>query len=498
MNYTFVNHIPKPFMLGAIALILSSCAAIPPETAHSSMQSAERYASADPALTLSRANWPQLNWWESYNDPQLNQLMHQAVLGTPTLEIAGLRLQQAQLAANQVFANSGANISANGTISRELESANSIYPPPYAGSWLTNSRIALDFKYEFDWWGKQRAQLKAALGEAQAVKAEQASAYLILTTSIAQSYFNYQTALARLSLAQKNINDVMRLLTLNQLRQQHGLDAITPQYQTQGSLALAQRNKAMIETSRLLAKSQLQALLGIPAQEMTALTAVALPKDKAVLPEHLGLDLVAHRPDLQAARWRVEAAFQHVEAAKAEFYPDINLTAFLGLTSVSLEQLLRAGSQTKGIAPAIHLPIFDSGRLKAQLGIRRAEAEYAIASYNKTLTDAVKDVTDQALILQGLLQQQQSMSQSLASARSLHHTADIQSKQGLVDGFGVLQAKINVNTQEDNNILLANQRLTTQVNLIRALGGGYLERLEQSLGNIGKSHTLQEHHHDSN
>lgn len=473
MNYMPTNKILHSRSLIALALILSGCVSIPPETHSLALRDAEQTARLDSSLKLSPSNWPSADWWTQYKDPQLNALIQRALTGTPDLDIAKARVRQAYASIEHAEANSGAQLGANTSLSRELESKNGMFPPPYGGSWLTNGRTTLDFSYEFDWWNKHHTTLEATIGEVRAAEAEHASAQLVLTTSVAQTYFTYQTESARLALSEKSVAHYKHLLKLNQLRLQHGLDPITNQQQTQGNLATEHLNKAIIETNVQLAKSQLQALLGISANELPSLKTVELPVSEATLPSQLGLDLVAHRPDLQAARWKVEASAHRIEAAKAEFYPNINLTAFLGFTSLTLDKLLDAGSQIRGIAPAIHIPIFDSGRLKANLGISRANAELAIAQYNQTLVNAVKDVTDQALTLQGLARQQQALNESLQAAKNTQNTVALQAKHGLIDDSVLIQTQLKVLTQHDAMLQLSNRRLSSQIHLIRALGGGY-------------------------
>jgi outer membrane protein TolC len=120
------------------------------------------------------------------------------------------------------------------------------------------------------------------------------------------------------------------------------------------------------------------------------------------LPEALPADLLGRRADISAARWRIEAATRDVDAARAQFYPNINITAFVGLSSVGLDRVLRSGSEQYGAGPAIHLPIFDAGRLRANLRGKASDLDLAIESYNGTVVDAVHDVADQLGSLQSL------------------------------------------------------------------------------------------------
>jgi multidrug efflux system outer membrane protein len=144
----------------------------------------------------------------------------------------------------------------------------------------------------------------------------------------------------------------------------------------------------------------------------------------------LGIELLARRPDLQAARWRVEASLERIEATEAAFYPDINLSGFIGTDTVSLDELLKHASRTLSIGPALSLPLFDSGRLKASLSAARSRRNEMIADYNQTVFKAVSDVAQEGASLQGL-QNQIAEQQATAGA-----TPGIASRRGIDQGSG--------------------------------------------------------------
>src|SRR5690606_23212045 len=119
---------------------------------------------------------------------------------------------------------------------------------------------------------------------------------------------------------------------------------------------------------------------------------VTLPKVESQLPTQLGYNLLARRPDLQAAHWYIESSLGSVDAAKAAFYPDINLMAFLQQDALHLSDLFRHSAQQMGVTAGLTLPIFDSGRLNASLDIAKAQSNLSVANYNKAVVDAVNDV----------------------------------------------------------------------------------------------------------
>ena len=469
MNFSCLNQ-QGILIAGSLLLGLAGCAAIPDEHAQLAQRDAKT-VTVTSNLKLASEGWPEARWWESYHDQQLNALMERALKGAPSLDTANTRLQLAMSGILQAQASTGPSLVADGNVSEELETQNGFIPPPYAGSWITNSRLALDFRYDFDWWGKHKDEVAIAAGQANVSRAQRATAETVLTTGIAKSYFLYQTAVARLQLAQNLTELRQRLLHLNQLRVSHGLDPISNQRQAEGDLANLRLTIADLQTQAQLERNQLQALLG--DQQPLQLTASELPVDATKVPARLGLDLLARRPDLQAARWQVESSKSAEEYAKASFYPDFNLTAFAGLSSIRLYDLLNTKSEIAGIAPAFSLPIFDSGRLKAQLQVVRDYKQWQVAEYNQTLVNALKDVTDQIARLQGLEQQQNALDAAMDSSRHVHAAALSRARQGIGDDFAVLQTEVPLINQQDSAAQLASRRLLTQIDLIHALGGGY-------------------------
>jgi NodT family efflux transporter outer membrane factor (OMF) lipoprotein len=191
------------------------------------------------------------------------------------------------------------------------------------------------------------------------------------------------------------------------------------------------------------------------------------------LPDALPLSLVGRRPDIVASRWRVEAAQGEIDNARAQFYPNINLSAFIGLSSIGLDRLLRAGSEQYGVGPAIRLPLFDAGRLRANLRGRASDLDLAIETYNGAVVDAVRDVPDQLGSLQSIERQRREQAQARAAAESAYDLALQRYRAGLGNFLVVLTAQTNVLTQRRADTELKARHLASEVALVRALGGGY-------------------------
>ncbi|MDB6001472.1 MAG: hypothetical protein JWP52_3171, partial [Rhizobacter sp.] len=229
-----------------------------------------------------------------------------------------------------------------------------------------------------------------------------------------------------------------------------------------------------LEEQITLARHALAALTVQPPDALNTLSPRLQPVQAVALPAAVPADLLGRRADITAARWRVEAATGDVKSAKAQFYPNINLTAFIGLSSIGLDRLVNAGSEQYGIGPAIRLPIFDAGRLRANLTGRTADLDAAVENYNATLLDAVHDVADQIASLQSIARQQTEQARTQVSVESAYDLALQRYRAGLGTFLTVLNAEASVLTQRRLAADLKARVLDTQVSLIRSLGGGYV------------------------
>jgi multidrug efflux system outer membrane protein len=227
-----------------------------------------------------------------------------------------------------------------------------------------------------------------------------------------------------------------------------------------------------LETQRDQLYYQLKSLVGgdhFPA----VLRVQTLPAADGGLPANLPLDLLARRADVAASRERVRASLHDVEAARAAFYPDLNLSAFIGFTSLSLATVLHGDSRTQAVTPALHLPIFDAGRLRAGLDSSRADVELAVAQYDQSVQTAVGEVNDAAIKLKGAKREQTSLDAQLAARKHDLDSAQRRVNTGLADGREVARDQLSLLALNDQELIREQHALSAQIELIKALGGGY-------------------------
>ena len=422
-------------------------------------------------------------WWREFGDEQLNQAVAQALQTSPTLKLAQARLARAQAVTEVADAAILPQLNGQLDATRQRYTANGLVPPPVAGAVLNTGTAQLSGSWELDFFGKNRAALDAALGSANAAQADAQAARVLLASQVARTYFqmlrlNEQATVARRTLAQRT-----ETLKLVQDRVNAGLDTRLELRQSEGGLPEARLQLETVQEQLALTRNALAALTGQApgagdvsasnspvAQALPALSAIKNVATATSIPA----DLLGRRADIAAARWRVEASSKDVVNAKTQFYPNINLVAFAGFSSIGLNRLVDAGSQQWGIGPALRLPIFDAGRLRANLRGKTADLDAAVESYNSAVIEAVRDVADQVTSIQAIARQQTEQRAAQNAAEGAYDIAVQRYKAGLGNYLNVLTAETSVLALRRVAVDLSARALDTQVALVRALGGGYV------------------------
>ncbi|RYY84024.1 MAG: efflux transporter outer membrane subunit, partial [Comamonadaceae bacterium] len=395
-----------------------------------------------------------------------------ALQGNPNLGVAQARLRRAQAFSEAASAATLPQVNGALDLTRQRYTENGAVPAPLAGSVRETGTLQLSTSWEIDFFGKNRAAIAAAVGATRAADADVAAARVVLAANVARSYFqlvrlNEQATVARRTLAQREAQ-----LRLVQQRVGAGLDTALELRQSEGALPEARQQIEALQEQAQLARNTLAALVGQPELQLAAVPALQAMPAASTLPS-LPVNLLGRRADIAAARWRVEAATQDISVAKAQFYPNVNLTAFLGLSSIGLNQLLDAGSMQWGVGPAVRLPIFDAGRLRANLRGKTADLDAAVDSYNAAVLEAVHETADAATTLQSLARQQAEQRQAASAAEAAYQIAVQRYEAGLGTFLHVLAAETAVLNQRRQGVDLAARVLDTRVALYRALGGGW-------------------------
>lgn len=462
------------------AALLSACANYAGIHSEQQMAPAQAYVTTK-SIPPEGGHWPTSGWADQFGDAQLKSLLAEALKDSPSLDQARARVAAASAYTETAKSSTMPKIGADYSLTRQQYSGTALVPPPYAGSWQTENKLSATLSYDLDLWGKNREALKAAVSQEQASEADAQVVKLMLTTSIARTY----NQLARLydlrAIAVQEVAQRNQIERIAAGRIASGLDTAVELKTAQANVASSRSALSSLDGQILTTRYQLAALVGAgPDRGLSIAPPTMTESDEVVLPDNLPADLVSRRPDLVAARWRVDALTHDVKEAKAEFYPDINLSAAIGLDAFGFGRLLTAASRTASAGPAVHLPIFDAGALRAQLKGRYADFDYAVATYNQTLVTALSEVATRL----GEIRSTDAQLVDAINAQQAAHSADqialTQYKAGLTNQLTVLNADMNALAADQAIVDLKLNRRDQQIELGAALGGGYVDTQNQN------------------
>ena len=424
---------------------------------------------------LSADAWPASNWWQRFGDPQLDALIAEALAGNPGVDGARARIDRALALAAGYGAALAPQANAGASVVRQRYSSNGIFPPPIAGSWDTQTDLAASFNYELDLWGRNRAAYDAALGQARAAEVDAYAVRLLLASSVARAYAQLARGFEQLDLARALLAQRQALLDLTRQRVAAGLDSDVELKQAEGSIPAAKQRITQLEEEIALGRNLLAALAGKGPDRGLAITRPQLQQLRIALPAALPADLLGRRPDVVAQRWRVESARRDIDAAKSQFYPNVNLSALVGVQSINFGKLLTVRSEDPSFGPALRLPLFDGGRLRSNLAAKDADYDLAVGQYNQTLVDALREVVDQLASLKSVDAQRTELERALVNAREAYDLANARYRAGVASYLQVLAAEAPLLEQQNLRANLRARELDLSINLMRALGGGFDE-----------------------
>jgi len=365
------------------------------------------------------------------------------------------------------------------SIQRQHWSDNVFYGPgPLSNATTWNNTATLGLSYHLDLWGEDKHAAERALDAAHASAADARAAQLELEVNVTRAYIDLAMNYALLDIAKATLAQQKKILEHAQKRLAGGIGTQLEVSQAETPLPEYERQIDALEESIALGKNQLAALAGKGPGAGEAITRPQLAlSTPAGLPSALPAELIGHRPDIVAARWTVAAQARGIDVAKAQFYPNVNLLLSMGGYAAAgpLFQFLKSmsGSWTGG--PALSLPIFDGGRLRAQLGAQSAAYDIAVDQYNQTIVTALKQIADQVVRMRSLATQDDDAHRSVTAAQRNYDLAEEGFRRGLTDYLNVLVAQNQLLRAQEGVARIQAERLTAHASLVAALGGGLID-----------------------
>ena len=466
-----MTRIPLP-LLGA--LLLTGCASVPQLGEAPKPAPVGRFAASE-SFKAPATEWPADSWWTAYGDPQLDALMQEALAGSPDLAEAAARVRAADAQARISRAATLPSLSANAQAAEVKQSYNNGFPAQFVPHGYNDTgRGTLDLNFDLDLWGRNRAALAAATSEAEAARMDAAETRLVLTTNLAAAYADFARVTAERDAADTALRVRNDSAGLVGRRVEQQLANRGEGDRARAAAAAARQDLAALDEELVIARNRLAALTGAgPDRGLTLKAPAARPSTTFGLPPNLAADLLGRRPDLQAARLRAEAAAKRIKVARAGFYPDLNLTAFIGAQSLGLENLTKSGSDIGQGALALSLPIFQGGRLEGAYRGARAEYDAAVAAYDRALVGALRETADAAASSRALETRLAAAREALAAGEGSYKVARLRYEGGLSTYLDLLTAEDQLIVQRRIVAQLEARALTLDANLVRALGGGF-------------------------
>ena len=446
-------------------LATTACASVPDLGTPPAMRSASEYA-ATASLMPTGASWPDQGWWQRYNDPQLNQLIEEGIAGSPDMEAAAARFRTAQGFAQQAVGATLPSIDAFAT---------SDFSKQGNAKLLSKGNAGLSLSFDLDLWGKNRAALAAATSDAEAAGYELAQARLALTTGIASTYAD----LAQLYRQRDTLESALQIRSetakLVNERVHIGLDTRAELKQAEGRVSEARDDLAANEETIGLTRNALAALIGKGPDRGLAIQRPAVASFVAHgIPANATIDLIGRRPDIAAYRATVEAGASRIKEARAAFYPNISISALIGLATFGIgDNIFSSTSSFGSVSPAVSLPLFHGGALQGQYRGARGRYDEAVALYNRQVITALRETADAVTSRRALDARLIESRSALASFEEANRLARMRYESGLSTYLDVLSAEESVLGARLNLAELETRAFVLDVALVRALGGGF-------------------------
>lgn len=468
------------FVTIAVFGLLAGCASVPdvgPKPVPAAAGAFESRASFADAS----GQWPAEGWWQGFGDTQLNALIDEGIAGSPDVAIAAARVRAADALAQQAGAALAPRVGVEGSAGGTQQSQNLGIPPQFVPEGIQDTgHIAATFSFDLDLWGRNRAALAAATSEAEAARVDEAQARLMLTTGIAAAYADLAGQYAALDVANEAVRVRGASADLSGARARAGIENQAAQRQAESRAASARADVVALEEAAVLTRHRIAALVGAGPDRGLAIARPVLVRPTIGLPPEAGIGLIGRRPDIVAARLRAEAAEGRIDVARADFYPNISLSALVGLQSLGLSNLFSAGSEYGNGGVALSLPIFDGGRLQGRYRGARADYDVAVATYDRTLIGALREVADIAQSRAANARQLTVRREALVAAGEAAKLAGLRYRAGLSTQLEQLTAEDSMVALSRSVAELEARQLSLDISLIRTLGGGY--RAQNSTG----------------
>lgn len=463
--------IPRYLMTAAV-LGLAGCAAVGPDyQAPAPLVPATWYQlGADGSVARAEAAGDLSHWWRVFDDPLLPDLIEQALQAGLDVRSAQARLREARARSTVAGAGLFPSVTASGSASRSKSSRET-----GSGSTRELYRAGFDASWELDVFGGVRRGIEAAEADVEASQASLHNTQVSLVSEVALNYIEVRGFQTRLGIARDNLARQTETLQLTDWRAQAGLVSSQDVEQARSNLEQTRAQIPGLETSLAQAENRLAILLAVAPGSLHERLAPSqgLPAVPSAIAVGIPADALRQRPDVRTAERNLAAATARVGQAEAARYPSFNLSGSIGLEALTFRALGNSGAGTSSLLAGITAPIFNAGRLRAQVEIQDAVREQAEVAYEQTVLTALEEVENALVALSRNREREQSLVSAAEAARNAALLARHRYSAGLIDFQSVLDTERNVLSVEDSLASTRADGVSALIRLYKALGGGW-------------------------
>ncbi|HHT9112347.1 MAG TPA: efflux transporter outer membrane subunit [Candidatus Wunengus sp. YC65] len=416
-----------------------------------------------------------VQWWKTFNDPVLDSLIIRAVPSNLDLRIAEARVREARFQRGVVASDLWPSLNTSASYSRSRRSAGISTIPPSAKIKRNLYETGFDARWEIDLFGGKRRAVEAANAEIDAAVENQRDVLITLLAEVARNYIEVRGYQRRLQIIHKNISTQQEVVEIVQARYNAGLSSELDVVQAAALLATTQSQIPLLENPMKQAIHRIGILLGQkPGDLLTELTKESqIPHTLVTVPAGLPSDLLRRRPDVRHAERELAAATARIGMATADWFPKFSLTGSFGFQTEDLNAFSITRSRLWSFGPTVRWPIFDAGRIRANIRVQNARQEQALLSYEKAVLTSLEDVENALVAYTAEQVCCQNLTEAVNANRRAVELANELFSKGLVNFLNVLDAERSLCKSEEE--LVQNER-TVSLNLVilyKALGGGW-------------------------
>lgn len=418
-------------------------------------------------------------WWSVYGDAKLDALIREAGSANQDLRAAVFRFDQARAGARIARSDFFPTVSARAEVTHQSFSGNTTVPFDPNGQIFRgwNYSVPLDVSYEIDLWGRVRLAHQAAVQDAASAAATMQHVLLSVQSEVAQNYFRLRALDAEITASERAVALLTESQNITVRRQKSGTATDFEVARASAELAGQKGEISGLRAQRDQLKNAIAVLLGRRAQTFEISADANKIPPVPVVPKSLPSDLLERRPDIAASERALASSLNELGVAKLAGYPSLRLTANTGFASGNVNNLFAVGSERWIIGPTLNIPIFSGGRDRANLEAKRAAADVALAQYRQSVLTAFAEVDNQMTAIDRLEEQLGFQRESLAQAEKARELAKTRYDKGVGLYQDLLEAERNAIRAERSLCQLRGQHLIASVTLIKALGGGWNQKM---------------------